>query len=42
MDIRKNFFRKRVGNYRLPRKLLESSSQEVFKGHTDVVLRDIV
>lgn len=44
MDIRKNFFSKRVGKHwdRLPRKLVELPSQEVFKGHTDVMLRDIV
>lgn len=41
MGIRNNFFSKQVGKHwnRLPRKLLESPSQEVFKGHADVVLR---
>lgn len=42
MDIRKNLFSKRIGKHRLPRKLVESPSQEVFKGHADVVHRDIV
>ncbi|KFP97483.1 hypothetical protein N329_03312, partial [Haliaeetus albicilla] len=37
LDIRKNFFTKRVGKYwkRLPKEV-------VFKSHVDVVLRDMV
>ena len=44
MDIRKNFFSKRVvGDWQsLPKEVVESPSLEVFRNHGDVALRDVV
>jgi len=44
LDIGKNFFTERVVRHwnRLPRKVLESLSPEVFKKHVDMALQDII
>jgi len=44
LDIRENFFSKRVGMHwhRLPREAVASPSMEVFKRCVDVALRDMV
>ena len=44
MDIKKNFFTVRVVRHwnRLPRRVVESPSMEVFKKPVDVALQDMV
>ena len=44
MNIRKNFFSEKVvvHRHRLPRKVVESTSLEVFKNHGDMAQRDTV
>ena len=44
MDIRKNFFTRRVVKHRkrLPREVVECPSLELFKRRVDVVLEDMV
>jgi len=43
-EIRKKFFTERLTEHwnRLPREVVESPSQEIFKRHVDMALRDLV